>query len=178
MIVTQGSSFFGFLHLSYKLPQNANLLILMFIEVKAMLLPLLDLRQVIIKSFLGETDHLGCTVQSIGSFTIRVNSLIEFSPVIDIIHRLSDGSFLDFPLGLGSIGYCPCLSLLVLSCYAPISNLDCAVEEKFIFEIDDLFEREEAHMDIDFAGKIQVEEIAVVEVETFIREGVTGGTDR
>ena len=149
----------------------------MFLEVKTIEFCLSELIVVVVECFLSQTNYLSCTVQSVKSFAVGVYGLVEFSPIINIIHGLSDGSFLDFTFGLGSIGDLSCLGLLVLSGYATVSNFDGAVEEEFVFEIDDLFEGEETHVDVDFAGKIEVEEIAVVKVEAWMRKGVTGAAD-
>lgn len=47
----------------------------------------------------------------------------------------------------------------------PVSDLDCAVEEEFIFEIDSLFKREKSHMNIEFTHGVEIEEVSVIEVE-------------
>lgn len=51
----------------------------------------------------------------------------------------------------------------------PVPDLDGTVKEKLIFEIDWLLEGELAHMDVQFAGEVEIEEVGVIEVESYIR---------
>jgi hypothetical protein len=59
-----------------------------------------------------------------------------------------------------------CWILCLLSGNASESNFDGAVEEEFILEVDLLFKGEASNMNVEFPVEVQIEEMAVVQIET------------
>ena len=158
--------------LLYKLSQYSDFVIPVLLEVKTVVFSLPELVVVVIKSFLCESNLISSTFEGVNSFSILVYHLVKLSPVINILHSLANGSFFDFSFGLGLVRNLAAFSFLIFSGDISVANLDGAVEKQFIFEIDYLNKGEKSHMHIDFSDHIQVEKIAVIEIETFIRREV------
>ena len=160
-----------------KSPENSDFVLLVILKIETIVLRLPQLIVVIVKSFLSQTHFGGSSFKRIESFAIIVNLLIEFTPIFYIFHGVSDWSFFNFFLGL-SILSCPRACLFLFCCNVPISDFDSGVQKKLIFKCDYLFEWEKPQMYIVFACKIKIEDVAVVEVETWIRSFLTHRTDR
>ena len=94
------------------------------------------------------------------------------SPIIYIVHSLANGSFLDSPFRFGSISLFCSFPFLVFSGDIPVAYLDGTVEKQFIFKINYLFERKKSHMNIQFSDNIEIEKVAIVEIDSYISENV------
>ena len=145
-------------------------------KLEAIILGLSNLKEVIIKGLLWDSYFICCWFKSVQSFSFVVNLFIELAPVIHILHGLPNCPFFDFFHWLSwwvDIGD----FLFVFSIVASESDFDDVIEEEFILERDYLFEGELSDVNVNFSGVIEVEEMAVVEVEAWLEKGDTLGAD-
>lgn len=84
-------------------PEHADLVVFVLLEVKPKLLTESELKEVIIKRFLGDADLLSSIFQRVTEQVafVVVNSIVQFPPETDFLNDLLDGSFFgSFLLGL------------------------------------------------------------------------------
>lgn len=136
----------------------------MVLKVETVVLSLPKLIVVIIEGFLSEAHLCRSALKGVNSFAFLVDHLVKLPPVVDILHGLADGSFLDFLFGFTRSGTGVLLGFAIGG-DAPISDFDCTVEKEFIFEVNYLFEGKLPDVHIEFPREIKVKEVAVVEVE-------------
>jgi hypothetical protein len=173
-VVLRGNRFIPFVPplclKSHEFAKDSHLFLLMLLEIKPIKLPLSQLVVVVVEGFLCHSDLSGCRLEGVPPLSLAVHLLIEVSPMRDALSHFPDSSFLHFLLlaGRGGLGQLLGRGLALLAVDVPKPDFDGTVEEELVLQEDLLLEGEAADVHVQFAGDVEVEDVTVAQVKTFI----------
>lgn len=84
---------FGLLLILDERSKHTNLVVLMFLEVKAVLLAKAHLEQIVIKTLLGDANFACCVFQRVAhEVSVTNNTVVELAPETDLLNDLLNRS--------------------------------------------------------------------------------------